>query len=53
MVSFINSFLIYVVQFLVIAVAAGVAVTIGITMARKKNAGKAADTEAAEGTGKA
>jgi len=53
MVSFINSFLIYVVQFLVIGAAAAVAVTIGITMAKKKNAGKASETDAAEGTGKA
>lgn len=40
MISFINTFLSYVVQFLVICVAAGVAFTIGITLAKKKNAGK-------------
>lgn len=53
MVSFVNTFLIYVVQFLVIGVVAAVAVTIGITMAKKKNAGKISETESAEGTGKA
>lgn len=53
MIGFVNTFLIYVVQFLVIGVAGAVAVTIGITMAKKKNAGKASETEAAEGTGKA
>lgn len=52
MVSFINSFLIYLVQFLVICVAGAVAITIGITMAKKKNAGKASETEASEGTAK-
>lgn len=53
MVSFINSFLIYLVQFLVICVGGAVAIIIGITLAKKKNAGKASETEAAEGTGKA
>ena len=53
MVGFVNSFLIYVVQFLVIAVAGAVAVTIGITMAKKKNVGNASETEGVESTGKA
>ncbi len=53
MVSFINSFLIYFIQFLVICVVAGVAVTLGLTMAKKKIAGKASETEAAESTGEA
>lgn len=53
MVGFINTFLIYVIQFLVIAALSAVAVTIGITMAKKKNVGKASETEVVEGTGKA
>ena len=52
MVSFINTFLIYVVQLLVIGAAAAVAVTIGVTMAGKKNTGEVSATET-EGTGKA
>ena len=40
MVSFINSFLIYFIQLLVICVVAGVGLTIGLTMAKKKNAGR-------------
>ncbi len=53
MVSFINSFLSYVVQFLVICAAAAVAVTIGITLAKKKDAGKTSGAESASNTGKA
>ena len=53
MVSFINSFLIYFIQFLVICVVGGVGVTIGLTMAKKKNAGNISGTETAEGAGKA
>ena len=53
MVSFINSFLIYFIQLLVICVVAGVGLTIGLTMAKKKNAGNTSETESAEGAGKA
>ncbi len=53
MVSFINSFLIYAVQLLVICAAAAVAVTIGTTMAKKKNASKTSETETADSAGKA
>lgn len=53
MISVINTFLIYAIQLLVICAVAGVAVTLGLTMAKKKNAGKVSETEAAEGTGKA
>lgn len=53
MVSFVNVFLTYVVQFLVIGVVSGVAITIGITMAKKKNTGAASETETAEGTNRA
>lgn len=48
MVNFVNVFLSYVVQLLVIGVAAAVALTIGITMAKKKNAKAAPGTESAE-----
>ncbi len=51
MISFVNSFLSYIVLLLVIGVAAAVAVTVGITMAKKKNAGKPSETT--EGTGRA
>ncbi|MCM1063590.1 MAG: hypothetical protein NC420_03795 [Eubacterium sp.] len=53
MTGFINTFLIYFIQFLVICVVAGAAVAIGITMAKKKNAAKVSETEAAESAGKA
>ncbi len=52
MISFANTFLSYVVVLLVIGVVAAVAITIGITGAKKKNA-KAADDEAAENADKA
>lgn len=53
MVSFINTLSSYVVQLIVICVVAAVATTIGITMAKKKNVGNTAETESAEGAGKA
>lgn len=51
MISFVNSFLSYIVLLLVIGVAGAVAVTVGITMAKKKNTDIPSET--AESTGKA
>lgn len=48
MISFANTFLSYLMLFVVIAVVAGCAVAIGITLRRKKN-NKAAEIEAASG----
>lgn len=42
LVSFLNSFMSYLMVMLVIVVVAGVATAIGITMAKKKNAKEAA-----------
>ena len=47
MVNFINSFLSYVVVLLVIAAVGAVAITLGITLRKKKNA-KEAQTQDAE-----
>ena len=52
MTSFVNTFLSYLVVLLVICAVAAVAVTIGLTLAKKKNA-KASVTEAAESAEKA
>lgn len=52
MVNFVNTFLSYLVLLIVIGVVAAAAVTLGLTMAKKKNA-KAAVTEAAESAEKA
>lgn len=41
LVSFLNSFMSYLVLMAIILVVAGVAMTIGITMAKKKSAGNA------------
>ena len=41
MISFLNAFMSYLVVMIVIVVVAGVALTIGITAAKKKNAGAA------------
>ena len=38
LISFFNSFMSYIVLMLIIVILAGIAVTIGITMAKKKNA---------------
>lgn len=38
LISFLNSFMSYIVLLLIIVVLAGIAVTIGITMAKRKNA---------------
>lgn len=53
MVNFVNVFLTYVVQFLVICVVSGAAITIGITMAKKKNGGASSEAGSAEDAGKA
>lgn len=42
LISFLNTFMSYLVVMIVIVVVAGVALTIGITAAKKKNAGTAA-----------
>lgn len=52
MVSFVNTFLSYIMLLLVIGVLAAVAVTVGITLAKKKNA-KAPKAETADGAGEA
>ena len=42
MVNFLNSFMSYLVVLIIIVIVAGIATTIGITMAKKKNAQSAA-----------
>lgn len=45
LVNFVNAFLSYLVLLLIIVVVAGIATTIGITMAKKKNAGTVVESE--------
>ena len=53
MVSFVNALLSYVMVLLVIGVLGAVAVTVGITMAKKKNTASSGTSETADGAGKA
>lgn len=52
MTSFVNAFLSYLMVLIVIGVVAAIAITVGITLAKKKNA-KASVTEAVESAEKA
>lgn len=45
LISFLNSFLSYLVLMVIIIIVAGIAVTIGLTLAKRKNAKKAAAQE--------
>ncbi len=45
MINFVNTFMSYLVLLVIIVVVAGIATTIGITMAKKKNAGTASISE--------
>lgn len=48
LVNFLNTFMSYLVQMIVIVAVAGVAVTIGITAAKKKNADAASPADKGE-----
>lgn len=50
MVNFVNTFLSYLVLLVIIVVVAGIATTIGITMAKKKNAGSAVTSDQGDHT---
>lgn len=44
LISFVNAFLSYLVLMVIILIVGGIAITIGLTLAKKKNAKKAVET---------